>query len=93
MESKKETAVEKFKKGYNCCQAVACTYCEELGIPEKDMFRLAEGFGSGIGGLKDTCGAVMGMFLADVGFLIKYAIDKHKEKKRKKNEESADKAE
>lgn len=29
-------------------------------------------------------GAVMGMFLADVGFLIKYAIDKHKEKKRKK---------
>ena len=47
MESKKETAVEKFKKGYNCCQAVACTYCEELGIPEKDMFRLAEGVGSG----------------------------------------------
>ena len=38
-------------------------------------------------------GAVMGMFLADVGFLIKYAIDKHKETKRKKNEESADKAE
>ena len=27
------------------------------------------------------------------GILIKYAIDKHKEKKRKKNEESADKAE
>lgn len=63
MESKKETALEKFKKGYNCCQAVACTYCEELGIPEREMFRLAEGFGSGIGGLKDTCGAVMGMFL------------------------------
>ena len=38
-------------------------------------------------------GAVMGMFLADVGFLIKCAIDKHKEKKREKNEESADKAE
>ena len=63
MRSKKEIAVEKFKKGYNCCQAVACTYCEELGIPEEDLFRLAEGFGSGIGGLKDTCGAVMGMFL------------------------------
>lgn len=24
---------------------------------------MTEGFGSGIGGLKDTCGAVMGMFL------------------------------
>ena len=38
-------------------------------------------------------GAVMGTLIADVGFLIKCAIDKHKEKKRKKNEESADKAE
>lgn len=38
-------------------------------------------------------GAVMGTLIANVGFLIKYAIDKHKEKKRKKNEESADKAE
>ena len=27
------------------------------------MFRMTEGFGSGIGGLKDTCGAAMGMFL------------------------------
>ena len=63
MESKKDIAVAKFKKGYNCCQAVACAYCEELGISEKDMFKLTEGFGSGIGGLKDTCGAVMGMFM------------------------------
>lgn len=62
MESKKEIAVNKFKQGYNCCQAVACTYCEDFGISEKDMFRIGEGFGSGIGGLKDTCGAVMGMF-------------------------------
>ena len=48
---------------YNCCQSVACSVCEEYGISEKDMFRLTEGFGSGIGGLKDTCGAAMGMFL------------------------------
>lgn len=34
-------------------------------------------------------GAVMGTLIANVGFLIKCAIDKHKEK----NEESADKAE
>ena len=27
------------------------------------MFRITEGFGSGMGGLKDTCGAVTGMFL------------------------------
>lgn len=63
MEAKKEIAVENFKKEYNCCQAVACAYCKDLGISEEDMFRLTEGFGSGIGGIKDTCGAVMGMFL------------------------------
>ena len=38
-------------------------------------------------------GAVMGTFIANVGFLIKCAIDTYKEKKRKKTEESADKAE
>ena len=58
MKATKEIAVEKFKKGYNCCQAVACAYCEELGVKEEDMFRITEGFGSGMGGLKDTCGAV-----------------------------------
>ena len=63
MKATKETAVEKFKKGYNCCQAVACAYCEERGVKEEDMFRITEGFGSGMGGLKDTCGAVTGMFL------------------------------
>ena len=63
MKADKSTAVERFNKNYNCCQAVACAYCEELGIKEEDVFRMTEGFGSGMGGLKDTCGAVTGMFL------------------------------
>lgn len=63
MKAKKDVAVKKFKQGYNCCQAVACAYCEELGVKEADMFRMTEGFGLGMGGLKDTCGAVTGMFL------------------------------
>lgn len=64
MKADKRTAVNNFvEKGYNCCQAVACTYCKELGISEEDVFRLTEGFGLGMGGLMDTCGAVTGMFL------------------------------
>lgn len=59
----KEKAAVNFSRGYNCCQAVACTICEKYGVSREDMFRMAEGFGSGIGGLKDTCGAVTGMFL------------------------------
>lgn len=60
--SLKALAHENFAARFNCCQAVACTCCERFGMKKEDMFRLAEGFGSGIGGLKDTCGAVMGMF-------------------------------
>lgn len=64
MKANKELAVEKFnQKGYNCCQAVICAYCEELGVKEEDVFKLTEGFGLGMGGLRDTCGAVTGMFL------------------------------
>ena len=59
----REKAAENFNKIYNCCQSVACTVCERYGVSQEDMFRMTEGFGSGIGGLKDTCGAVMGMFL------------------------------
>ena len=63
MKATKKDAVERLEKMYNCCQAVICAYCEELGMKEEDAFRLTEGFGSGMGGLKDTCGAVTGMFM------------------------------
>lgn len=63
MKANKDVAVEKFMQRYNCCQAVICAYCEELGIKEEDVFKLTEGFGLGMGGLRDTCGAVVGMFL------------------------------
>ncbi len=64
MKATKEDAVARFKeKRYNCCQAVICTYCEELGLKEEDVFRMTEGFGAGMGGLEDTCGAVTGMFM------------------------------
>ena len=63
MKATKKDAVERFEKMYNCCQAVICAYCEELGMKEEDAFRLTEGFGSGMDGLKDTSGAVTGMFM------------------------------
>jgi len=60
-----EKAMKNFvEKKYNCCQAVICAYCEEYGIDDKDIFKLTEGFGLGMGGLKDTCGAVTGLFMA-----------------------------
>lgn len=62
-ENKRRAAVNFQEKRYNCCQSVVCTYCEKYGISERDVFRMTEGFGLGMGGLMDTCGAVTGMFL------------------------------
>lgn len=59
----REKAEDNFRRRFNCCQAVACAACESYGISPEDMFRMTEGFGLGMGGLKDTCGAVTGMFL------------------------------
>lgn len=61
----KEIAIKNFtERKYNCCQAVICAYCEACGIEDQDIFKMTEGFGLGMGGLKDTCGAVTGMFMA-----------------------------
>ena len=58
-----DKAVEKFVGGYNCSQAVLSAYCDLYGIDELTAFKLAEGFGLGMGGYKDECGAVTGMFM------------------------------
>ncbi len=61
----KERARKNFsEKKYNCCQAVICAYCEQYGINDDDIFKMTEGFGGGMGGLQETCGAVTGMFMA-----------------------------
>ena len=46
--------------GYNCAQAVACAFCEQLGREEKEVFEMMEAFGFGMGTM-DTCGAVSAM--------------------------------
>lgn len=60
MESRTQKALELHKKGYNCAQAVACAYCDLLGVDESAMFQMIEGFGAGMGGMECTCGAVSG---------------------------------
>ena len=54
----------KHTRGYNCAQIVLCSYAEELGIDEETLFRISEGFGAGMGGMMQTCGAVTAMFMA-----------------------------
>lgn len=56
-------AINNHQKGYNCSQAVLCAYHDLMGMDETQAFKLAEGFGSGMGGLRHTCGAVTAMFM------------------------------
>lgn len=56
-------AVELFRQGYNCSQAVSLTFADLYGIPEPLMARLSASFGGGIGRMRETCGAACGMFL------------------------------
>ena len=54
-------ADELHSKGYNCAQAVACAYCDLFNADEKEVFRMMEAYGLGMGDMKCTCGAVSGM--------------------------------
>lgn len=54
-------AVRRYLQGYNCGQAVVCTYCDLLGVDEKTGFRMSEAFGFGVAGMQGMCGGVSAM--------------------------------
>ena len=58
METRVEKTIERHNKGYNCAQAVACTYCDLVGMDEETMFKATEALGLGMGGMEGTCGAL-----------------------------------
>lgn len=62
MSTKAEYAVSLHAQGYNCAQSVACTFCKEFGVDEKEMFKIAEGFGLGMG-MMEMCGALTGAIM------------------------------
>lgn len=70
MTNKSEQAKELFLNGYNCAQAVFCTFAKELGIDEKTALKLSACFGGGLGRQREVCGAVSAMCMA---FSLKYA--------------------
>lgn len=53
-------ARENFIKGYNCAQAVACAYCEELNLDETTVAKMVSSFGGGFGKMREVCGAISG---------------------------------
>jgi len=64
MKSKDDRAVEMMAAGANCAQAVLCAFCDELGLEKGKAFKLATGFGAGMGRKQEVCGAVTGGIMA-----------------------------
>ena len=60
METRALEAVNKKKSGYNCAQAVACSYCDIAGIDEETMKNITQAFAVGMGSMEATCGALIG---------------------------------
>ena len=63
-ENKKEYAVYLKHNGYNCAQAVLMAYQDELGLDTDTIKKLGSAFGTGMGGMKGTCGALVGANIA-----------------------------
>ncbi len=58
------TAESNFRSGYNCSQAVFCTFAPALGLDKSTAKRLSQPFGGGICRMRHVCGTVSGMLLA-----------------------------
>ena len=50
-----------FKQGYNCAQAVAIAFAEEVKLDKDFIAKSISGFGGGCGRMREVCGAVSGM--------------------------------
>jgi len=49
-----------YKRTNNCCQAVLLAFAPELCLPEEKLLAMGACFGSGMGCMEETCGALCG---------------------------------
>jgi C_GCAxxG_C_C family probable redox protein len=63
MTTKSENAIQYFRIGFNCSQAVLATFGQEYEVPEDACLRLACAFGGGMARRQMTCGAVTGALM------------------------------
>ena len=62
MSAKSQEAVERFRNGFNCSQAVAGTFSKQFGLDSDRASKVATGFGGGMR-MGDICGAVTGAYM------------------------------
>ena len=72
---KGQIAVDNFKSGLNCAQAVVLAFKDELKLDELTLKKASIAFGGGLGRQRLTCGAVSGMCMV-LGMLLSNGTDK-----------------
>ena len=75
----KEKIAELFMKGIDCSQVVVAAFAEELGISQEKAYKMAAGFGGGMG-IGETCGAVVGAMIV-LGLKFGHYDTEHMEQK------------
>lgn len=56
-------AIECFKEGFSCSQAVLSAFCQPLGLDRDIALKISQSFGGGMAHMGETCGAVTGAFM------------------------------
>ncbi len=59
-----EAALERFRQGFTCSQAVLLTFAPDFDVSVETAARLAAPFGGGMGRLGEVCGAATGGMMA-----------------------------
>lgn len=67
-------AAEYHGRGFNCAQAVVCALAPAVGLDPETAFTLTEGFGAGMGGMTETCGAISGA-VAIMSYVMSEGMD------------------
>lgn len=67
-----EKVVNSFRGDFNCAQSIFGSYCTKYGMKKDTAFKIATGFGGGMGRSQRTCGAVTGSYMV-LG--LKYGMD------------------
>lgn len=60
MSERSEKAVELFKNGFNCSQAVVGAFAGDIGLDGRTAMKISAGFGGGVGRTGEICGALSG---------------------------------
>jgi len=63
MMNRTQQAVEDFKQGFSCSQAVLGAFCEPFSLDRETALKISQSFGGGMAHLGEVCGAVSGAFL------------------------------